>query len=83
MSAGIVSAQYAAGNTAVVITTYCPQHNDQDAITVPAEHWSAYSEGAHIQDAFPDLSAEQREQIITGICGSCFARIFSSDDDEN
>lgn len=30
------------------------------------------SEGAHVQDAMPYLSADDRELLISGICGKCF-----------
>lgn len=30
----------------------------------------------NIQDIFPELSADERELIISGICGTCFDRTF-------
>lgn len=37
--------------------------------------------GAHIQDAFPELSVDDRELLISGICGSCFDELFAEDDE--
>ena len=31
----------------------------------------------------PDLRANYRELMISGICGECFDRIFENDDDED
>lgn len=38
-----------------------------------------------IQDAFPYLSASERELLLSGLCDKCFTQIFSSldtDDDD-
>lgn len=38
--------------------------------------------GAHIQDAFPELSLDDRELLISGICGKCFDDIFAEDEED-
>ncbi|MBO1003151.1 hypothetical protein [Pseudogracilibacillus auburnensis] len=38
------------------------------------------SEGAHVQDAMPYLSADDRELLISGICGKCFDEIPFEED---
>lgn len=35
--------------------------------------------GAFVQDAFPDLSASDREILHTGICGECWATLPPED----
>jgi len=35
-----------------------------------------YGQGDLVQDAFPYLSANERELIISHTCGSCFDKIF-------
>lgn len=30
----------------------------------------------HVQDHFPDLDADSRELILSGICGKCFDHMF-------
>jgi hypothetical protein len=35
-----------------------------------------YDNGALVQDAFPYLSANERELIISQTCGSCFDKMF-------
>jgi hypothetical protein len=38
--------------------------------------WDRWSQGAHVHDAFPELSVRQREAMQTGICDSCWKKIF-------
>jgi hypothetical protein len=47
-----------------------------------AKDVDSYRNGAHVQDAFPYLSAGERELLISGICGTCFDKILSEDDDQ-
>lgn len=37
----------------------------------------AYNQGAFVQDAFPNMSIEHREQIISGTHPECWIEIFS------
>lgn len=37
-----------------------------------------WEEGELIQDALPYLSADERELLISGICGGCFDKMFGS-----
>ena len=41
-----------------------------------------YDKGALVQDAFPHLSPDDREMLISNICGSCWDIIFKDADDE-
>lgn len=41
-----------------------------------------YNQGVSVQGAFPELSAAQREMLISGICGDCWTALFAGDDDE-
>jgi hypothetical protein len=45
---------------------------------------AAFADGAglHVQDAFPQLSADDRETILSGSHGSCFDTAFPPDDEE-
>ena len=38
--------------------------------------------GENIQIAFPDLTADQREILISGICPECWDKIFPPEEDE-
>lgn len=35
-----------------------------------------------VQDIFPDLSADERELIMSGICGECYDKMFGDEVDE-
>ena len=56
----------------VTITTRCPGCKRYTNLEVPWEGLEARKAGAKIQDAFPDLPKENREQLITGICPACW-----------
>ncbi len=50
-------------------------------LPVTQEQLDAYKAGALLQDAFPDLSADDREFIKTGITPEEWAAQFPEDDD--
>lgn len=35
----------------------------------------------HIQEIFPEMSASNRELLISGICGECFDSLFGQEED--
>jgi len=35
-----------------------------------------WREGKYIQNAMPYLSADEREILVSGICGDCFDKMF-------
>ena len=41
-----------------------------------------WSEGELVQIAFPYLSAEERETLISGICPKCWDETFGEDDED-
>ena len=38
--------------------------------------YDAYMNGAHVQDAFPEVSPGDREVLISGLCEDCWDKIF-------
>ncbi len=42
---------------------------------------AAYQDGAHIQDAFPYLTANQRELILTGMTDEMWEDAFGEDEE--
>ena len=54
-------------------------------VTVQAEEekFLRFDDSAHVQDVFPNLRADYREIMISGICGECFDQILENDDDED
>jgi hypothetical protein len=51
-------------------------------VTVPADGLNKYHQGVHIQEAFPNLSADDREFLISGYSPEGWKLIFGSEDDD-
>lgn len=41
------------------------------------------NENALIENALPELTTDQRELLISGICGPCFDTMFADEDQES
>lgn len=39
--------------------------------------------GKKVQEAFPDMTPEHREMLISNTCGACFSALFPPEEDEN
>jgi hypothetical protein len=65
-------------------TPECPHCGEKGVITTTKENWNMgiaiYEKGAFIQDAFPTLTAGEREQLMTGTHPECWNEIFSDDE---
>ena len=57
----------------------CVRCGDQFDMVVPTHGLIAWKEGMLIQDAMPELSADERELLISGICGKCWDKMFQED----
>ena len=57
----------------------CEQCGHVFKIDVPEAALKAWRDGELIQNAFPTMPKDIRELLISGICGSCFDRIFKED----
>jgi hypothetical protein len=54
----------------------------QPSIWVDRDDLAAWQRGeGHIQNLLPYLSAEEREMILSQVCGTCFDRIFPDDEE--
>ena len=54
----------------------CPICGVTYEVAVPAEGYMAWQSGELIQNAMPELSADERECLISGICLDCQKKIF-------
>ena len=54
----------------------CPFCGQVHSVKVLEASYVMYTAGELVQNAFPYLSATQREQIISHICPDCQASIF-------
>lgn len=66
----------------VVVTPPCPVCRDRGEVTVSADGLASWMAGELIQVALPDLTAEQRELMITGTHGWCWDKMTGGDEDE-
>lgn len=49
-------------------------------MVVSIKGFIAWQKDTFIQDAFPELKADEREMLMTGIHSSCFNQIFDEED---
>ena len=64
-----------------IIQVQCVQCGETHKIVVKAEDWEIYQKGEIlIQYVFPYLSSDQRELLISRVCGSCFDKMFQEED---
>lgn len=75
-----------AGQSATIeVVTTCIFCGKQVKIVAPVEAWKAWDggRGDHIQDALPMLSADEREVLISQVCGTCFDAACGDEDDDD
>ena len=62
------------------ITRNCPRCNKRQEVTAEQQDFIDWQSGKKlIQQAFPYLSAGQREMLITGICDACWDKMFGEE----
>lgn len=60
----------------MIIETTCPICGETNYVSVKSEDWYSYVNGELAQKAFPYLTADERELIISGICSKCWNKMF-------
>ena len=68
----------------VIIVTHCPfcgRYNEVGVNEIDYLDWD-WSHGINAQDAFPYLSASDREMLITGIDDECWNGMFGTGEEE-
>ena len=63
-----------------VHTKACMLCGESGHIVVDEAGLEAWGSGVLIQNAFPELSAAEREQLMTGIHGECWDKAFREED---
>ena len=70
-------------NRNLTITTTCPFCGKENYVEVDFDDFMNWTENnVLIQDAFPYLSADERELIKTGICSKCWDDMFGNEGEE-
>lgn len=60
------------GLTSVVLEATCSMCKKTKRIIVDPTGYHKWLNGTLIQNALPDVPSQDRELLISGICGSCF-----------
>ena len=69
-------------NKEVTILTVCPFCGHANEVAVnEADYWD-WQDGELVQNAFPYLSADEREMLISGICPTCWEKTFGEEEEE-
>ena len=65
----------------ITVETVCPFCGHVNKVKVNAADFWDWNDGKLAQDAFPYLSADEREMLISGICSTCWDNMFSEEED--
>lgn len=66
----------------VCVVTVCPFCGHGNEVEVNEDDYLDWSDGVLLaQDAFPYLSADEREMLISGICPTCWDGMFGGADE--
>ena len=65
-----------AQTTTTVETPLCSWCGSKGYLEVPTEGLARRQAGALIQDAFPEMSRPEREQIVSGTHPECWEKMF-------
>ena len=62
----------------------CVLCKEEQTLLVNRDDWDMYNSPnrPHIQDIFPYLSPAEREMLISGVCETCWNKVFGGDCDE-
>lgn len=67
----------------VTIITRCPFCGRANEVEVNEADYLDWQDGVLVQDAFPYLSADEREMLVSGICPTCWESTFGGAEDED
>ena len=58
---------------------YCPMCGKEHSVVVDFYGYCAWQSGELIQNALPELSPTEREQLISNLCPECQEKIFGGE----
>jgi hypothetical protein len=73
--------RYENGNHTYLFSGPCVVTGKTVTVEVPAEGLFQYRQGAYIQDAFPNLSVDEREFLMSGISPEGWKLMFGSEEE--
>ena len=69
-------------DTIVVKTKTCTVCGEYEVWSLNRQAVESWQGGEYIQNAFPDMSIEDRELLISGTHPACWTKLFGEDNDE-
>ena len=69
-------------NTIIVKTKPCCVCNEYEVWSLDRQLVERWQGGENIQRVFPDMSAEEREVLISGIHPACWDKMFPGEGDD-
>lgn len=63
------------------VTTECPLCRKVSLLEVREQGYHDWKNGVHIQEALPELSSDEREKLVSGICETCWDNFMPEDDE--
>ena len=64
-----------------VVAVHCRRCLKETDLQVDLEKFVAWQQGELIQNALPELDADQRELLISGTCPTCWDEMFPSEEE--
>lgn len=71
------------GTELVRITSECICCGKVQSIQLNESVYVKWIRGEHIQDVAPELSVDDREFLISGVCGTCFDNMFADEEEDD
>lgn len=65
-----------------LVLTSCPFCGKTHEVLVNEDDYYDWQDGELAQNAFPYLSADEREMLITGICPTCWDGMFDDEEED-
>lgn len=59
-----------------IVSLPCPSCDKTLTLTITGEQLFQINQGAHIQNALPEVKPADRERFISGYCGKCWNKMF-------
>ena len=60
----------------ITVLKECPMCHANTSVTLPKDSYMRWRSGNLIQSAWPEGDTEERETLISGLCGSCQVEVF-------
>lgn len=65
-------------NQIEITTPVCVMCMKHSTVKVSSSGYTLWKAGMHIQNAFPNLSSDEREMLMTGIHSKCWTEMMGS-----